>query len=140
MRRILSALAAAASTAILMTPASAWALDASTLNGRWDGSYSCGEKDTFLSLELSGDGDGKVTGSFLFHPFGEESGPEGSWLVAGEINQAGLMDLRGAGWIDQPEGFLMFDLSGVVQEDGVYPGTIDDAACTSFYVKKKSAP
>jgi hypothetical protein len=136
MRRILTALAVA-TTAVMLIPASAWAIDARFLNGRWDGSYTCNDQETFLSLELDGDREGNVTGSFRFGPFGDNPGAEGSYEITGEINQTWFLELRGSGWIDQPEGYRMVDLRGVVQQGGVYSGTVFDAACTSFYVKRR---
>ncbi len=138
MRRILTALSAAASAAALLAaPASAWAIDANFLDGQWNGSYTCNGQETFLRLELDGDREGNVTGSFQFHPFGDESGPEGAYEISGEINQTWYMELRGSGWIEQPEGFRMVDLHGVVQQGGVFSGTVFDAACSTFRVEHR---
>ena len=136
MRRRLATFAAAAVT-LLAAPATAWAIDANFLDGQWNGSYTCNGQETFLRLELDGDRDGNVTGSFQFHPFGEESGAEGSYEIEGTINLSWFMELRGVGWIDQPEGYRMVDLRGVVQTGGIFSGTVFDAACTTFYVKRR---
>ena len=128
---------AAAVVTLLAAPATAWAIDANFLDGQWNGSYTCSGRETFLRLELDGDRDGNVTGSFQFHPFGEESGAEGSYEIEGTINLSWFMELRGSGWIDQPEGYRMVDLRGVVQTGGIFSGTVFDAACTTFYVKRR---
>ncbi|GEM_PF-5978215 len=136
--RPLTALAAAASAVLLMTPVSAWAIDARFLDGMWTGSYTCNGQETFLQLELDGDRNGKVTGTFQFGPMTGQSGPEGAYDIEGTIEENWFMELFGTGWIQQPEGFRMVDLRGVVQEGGgVWSGSVVDAACTSFYVKRR---
>ena len=116
--RPLTALAAAASAVLLMTPVSAWAIDARFLDGMWTGSYTCNGQETFLQLELDGDRNGKVTGTFQFGPMTGQSGPEGAYDIEGTIEENWFMELFGTGWIQQPEGFRMVDLRGVVQEGG----------------------
>ena len=135
--RPLTALAAAASAVLLMTPVSAWAIDASFIDGLWTGSYTCNGQESYLQLRLDGDRDGHVTGTFQFGPMTGQSGPEGAYEIDGTINQTWFMELNGISWIQQPDGFRMVDLRGVVQHGGVWTGSVFDAACTTFYVKRQ---
>ena len=139
MRRTLSALAIASAVVFptLLAPAAAWAIDARFLNGAWSGTYTCNGQETYMRLDLEGDRNGNVSGTFQFAPVDGATGPYGAFNIDGEINEKWFMELRGGSWIDRPDGYRTVDLRGVVQTGGIFSGQVMDAACTTFYIRRK---
>lgn len=139
---------AATALALLVLPSTAGAVDASPLDGVWEGSYTCQQGRSFLRLTLDGSADGSVTGTFFFGSVSWNGGenldvPEGSFRVEGRLEEGWGLTLRGVSWIQQPPGYVMVDLVGGVKhdEDGLFlQGNVTGAAeCTTWEVARPGA-
>ena len=108
-----------------------------TLLGKWRGSYSCLQGHTGLLLTIE-DAVGDVfTGEFAFFPLAENPKvPKGRFAVAGIFNSAsGGVAVKGVYWIEQPNNYVMVDLSGTLSSDGrSIDGQVEFTGCTSFHV------
>jgi hypothetical protein len=111
--------------------------DASELTGTWRGKYMCGQGVTALVLELRGQEDGRVEGTFTFSATPENPGvPSGSYRVEGSLSPGMVLRLDGREWIQQPEDYVSVPLVGRV-ERGRYYGFVDAASCDTFTVSRE---
>lgn len=108
--------------------------------GKWSGSYVCGQGRTglMLSLRRTGRKDPKsvsVEGTFKFYPVAENPEvPEGAYRVKGYIQNNGLVFLSGSDWIQQPDGYRMVELLGMMTDDSQ---TIEGKICDHNFVLEK---
>jgi hypothetical protein len=115
-------------------PVPALNLDMSLLAGVWQGSYHCSQGETGLRLEISTNTDSTLTAKFIFYPISSNPGvPSGSFAMVGKYSETGIV-LRQDHWIDQPAGYTMVDLTGLISTKGdhTFSGTVEVAGCTSF--------
>jgi hypothetical protein len=143
MRLALTCLAATA--ALLVTPAAAG--DANVIDGVYTGAYICAQGTTFLELTVDSDQAGEVKAIFRFAS-GEWDGgqnltvPPGKFAMKGRFQYGGKMVLVGDYWIQQPAGYGMVNLDGVIQQrdDGklIYYGRVSGApSCSEFSVIRR---
>jgi hypothetical protein len=135
----------AAAAALLATPAAA--ADANAIDGIYTGAYICAQGTTFLELTVDSDQGGDVKAVFRFAS-GEWDGgrnltvPPGKFAMKGRFEYGGKMVLIGDYWIQQPTGYAMVNLDGVIQQqdDGklAYYGRVNGApSCTDFLVIRR---
>ena len=143
MRLALTCLAATA--ALVSMPAAA--MDANAIDGVYTGAYVCAQGPTFLELTVDSDQNGAVQAIFRFGS-GEWNGgqnltvPPGKFAMKGRFQYGGGMVLVGDHWIQQPSGYAMVNLDGVIQQrdDGklIYYGRVTGApSCTEFSVIRR---
>jgi opacity protein-like surface antigen len=126
----------AAAAALLATPVAA--ADANAIGA---------QGTTFLELTVDSDQGGDVKAVFRFAS-GEWDGgrnltvPPGRFAMKGRFEYGGKMVLIGDYWIQQPAGYAMVNLDGVIQQqdDGklAYHGRVNGApSCTEFFVIRR---
>ncbi len=123
-------LAPAAAVAALLIPAVAIAAD---IGGTWAGSYTCNQGLTGLTLTVDAPQDGAARGVFRFYQVDANPGvPDGCFAMSGTA-AGDHLDLRAAGWLYRPWGYITVDLSGAVSADGTtLSGSIYGPNCTTF--------
>ncbi|MDQ0464212.1 hypothetical protein QO010_001993 [Caulobacter ginsengisoli] len=134
--RLIPVLAALA----VLIPAAARADDATLVTGHWEGWYSCPQRETGLTLDLTGTAAGEVRGTLAFGPMGSEDIPKGRYEVVGSVTD-GVLTLRGERWLDQPADGAMIGLTaklGAEPLDG-FAGRISPAGCIGFLVGRRPA-
>ena len=112
--------------------------DASGVTGTWRGSYVCAQGLTALELELTGQADGRVEGTFAFSEHPDNPGvPSGSYRVHGRMSASGILTLRTGEWIVHPQDYFTVAMVGRVElaPDRFY-GFIDGAGCDTFLVER----
>lgn len=99
------------------------------LSGTWEGSYTCSQGPTGLTLNLSSLAD-SVTGTVAFHPLPGKTGPTGSYTVSGSYDKRKLV-LKSGEWIERPEGYSMVDIAidSMDEVKGVMAGKILFQGC-----------
>jgi hypothetical protein len=113
-----------------------------SLEGTWEGTYTCGQGETGLKLTI-----GKATASgkaadvtFDFFPTaGNSSVPTGSYEMGLEYSpSAGALMFTPVKWIQQPDGYEMVPLivQGTPGPDKM-TGKVMSDACTTFTVTRK---
>ena len=108
------------------------------LNGKWEGSYTCSQGFTRLTLQVVHNMDGHgLEAVFAF--YADDSNPEvptGRYTMIGSYEPAsGNVDLNELEWIEQPGGYVMVSLDGFINDEGTsITGTVDNSGCTEFTV------
>jgi len=89
--------------------------DATRLTGSWEGTYTCGQSPTGVSLSMSGTDTGQVTAVLDFHatPENPQLAP-GRYTMSGNFSPNGTLVLRPDGWVTRPAGSRMVGLNGKV--------------------------
>jgi hypothetical protein len=109
------------------------------LVGNWEGSYTCGQGETGLKLEIEQpDATGSAETTFTFFPLAT-NGTAASGSYAMRLGSSGgQLKFTSDHWIDQPQGYSMVDLlvQGTPSKDRI-SGTVVDPACTTFTVTRK---
>ena len=116
MRLLLVLAALSTASALQAQPLPAWLrADATPLTSTWVGIYDCSQGETALALDLTGDADGGVKGSFRFGPTdGNPDVPEGSYRVTGAHYVDGRFSLLGERWENRPPDYVMVDVEGAI--------------------------
>jgi hypothetical protein len=128
---------------VLLAPAAAFAADATGLTGHWVGGYECAQGKMGLVLDLVGQPDGTVTGTFAFAPT-KGSGPmaaTGSYALKGSVSNSGLFSLNPDSWITRPAGYEMVGMLGFLGFDGLdrvggFSGEMKSAGCGKYRVER----
>src|SRR5690348_12610923 len=80
--------------------------DATTLSGKWSGSYTCSQGLTGLTVVMRGSATGQVDALFEFYPLPQNPRvPSGKYNMKGSYSK-GALALSGSSWIIQPGGFM----------------------------------
>ena len=100
--------------------------DATRLTGDWEGTYTCDQGLTGVTLSMTGTATGQVTGVLDFHSVPENPQlPNGRYTMQGSFTVQGDLVLTPQAWVTQPNGFRMVGLNGNVDILTVaYSGTI----------------
>lgn len=94
--------------------------NAAVTSGSWTGRYSCGERSLGMSLSLTRATGDSLSGMLEFYPLATDaSQPRGSFAVAGRVDPAGLIALKGVKWLDQPPQWTMLTLFGAQTRNGL---------------------
>jgi hypothetical protein len=110
--------------------------DASGVTGTWRGWYVCGQGLTSVEMELRGEENGRVEGTFVFsaHPENPDV-PGGSYRVHGTLTSGLVLRLEGGEWMERPEGYYTVPLVGRMElERARYYGFVDFLGCETFSV------
>lgn len=112
---------------------------ASLLDGQWTGTYQCGQGTTALQLVIAGP-DSALFAVFHFQPTGANaSAQEGVFTMTGDATIP-TFSLTQQAWQQQPPGYQMVDLVGVLSKDHTsLLGTVYGAGCTTFSLKRASS-
>lgn len=100
----------------------------------WEGRYLCPQGVTGLTLELSGGSGAEVAAVFHFYALPENpTVPTGSYTLRGVVRGDGTIDLLPERWIEQPYGYVMVGMTGVLDRvSGVMRGRIAAPECDGF--------
>jgi hypothetical protein len=105
------------------------------ITGQWRGKYVCGQGITSLELSVGVTASGSLAATFTFGPLPENpTVPRGSYAMTG-VWQASKREalLRGVKWMKLPDGYMMVDLHGKVDQGGDrYSGIIPFTGCSWF--------
>lgn len=112
------------------------------LVGDWEGTYSCGQGLTNLSLSISRTQPTSfdVNATFKFSANSSNpSVPSGSFRMTGTyLPEANKITLKAADWISQPSGYSTVDLVGSLSEGrNKLSGNVIFTGCTTFDLVKK---
>ena len=112
-----------------------------SIAGTWEGTYDCVQGKTGLTLTIGGGApnDG-LNGNFRFYPVpGNARAASGDYEVAISFDPQTLrVGVRGTRWVNQPEGYIFANLSGVVQGRQLI-GTVDTEGCGAFELTRKGS-
>ncbi len=86
---------------------------------------------------MEGSPSGQVSAVFSFYPLADDPAiGSGSYRMEGTFEVGGRLSFRGTEWIEQPAGYEMIHLDGVVgPADATYSGTIP--SCGTFHLTKE---
>jgi hypothetical protein len=116
-----------------------------SLNGNWDGSYTCAQGVTGVTLIIDRQVNDKISG--YFHFYAQKDNPqvlEGCYRVQGQINTPNLVKIEAEKWISRPVGYVMIGLEGEFSPDNntinghIVAPYILGASCTNFYISKRN--
>jgi hypothetical protein len=112
---------------------------ATALSGKWNGTYTCVQGLTGLTLTMSGNWLGNVEGTFEFYPTPQNPRvPAGKYNMKGTYSK-GTLVLSGQSWVDRPKSYMMVGLNGRVAstpEGQVFSGTVPECR-EPFHLKKE---
>lgn len=118
-------------------PAHAQPADATSLSGRWSGTYECIQGVTALELTLRGNAHGIVHGTFAFAPTPQN--PEvltGRYPVLGRLTGTSLV-LRPIDVTEMPGSYVPVGIQATVAQDGVrMAGWIEGPSCGAIFVER----
>jgi hypothetical protein len=97
------------------------------LTGNWQGTYTCAQGKTGLTVTIDRQDGSMFSGVFQFYPVRENiTVPEGCFTVSGRIRSSGPLDITGAKWIKRPAGYITVNLHGRVGHGGTnMSGTVE---------------
>ncbi len=132
-----AALAAAAVLTLITAPVAAQD-SAAALVGTWRGSYTCFQGLTALELVVERAGD-HIDARFIFSAHPNNPGvPSGSFRMAGTVDaKSRRVVLEPREWIDEPPGYVMVGLVGMLTVDGQrMSGRVQAEGCTVFTLSR----
>lgn len=107
----------------------------SPVTGLWEGTYSCAQGVTGLTLTLVELDNGSINGVFNFYPVTQNpSASAGTFTVNATLNDNRLV-VRPGNWVQQPSGYVMVGLDGTVSGNS-YVGSVDGPGCSNFSLKR----
>lgn len=108
------------------------------LRGVWDGTYTCNQGLTAVTLIIEPDGE-HWSGLFSFGPDKRNKDvPEGLYELD-VTDDGGEISFIGGDWVTQPEGYVIVDLHGRMSDDlTVISGQVDFEGCDSFEVTRRT--
>ncbi len=108
------------------------------LRGVWDGTYTCNQGLTAVTLIVEPDGE-QWSGLFSFGPDKRNKDvPEGLYELT-ITDQSGDISFIGGDWVTQPEGYVTVDLHGRMSDDmTTISGQVDFDGCQSFEVTRRT--
>lgn len=118
---------------------------------RFVGTYTCRQGSTEMTLLIDevghGDDDVTVDARFEFHfdtpePDDDATAVDGSYRMRGKLDtKARRLVLKPDAWIDEPQGWSMVGIRGVLGKNGdSYSGTVEGPGCTVFDTKLQGGP
>ncbi|TDC81710.1 hypothetical protein [Actinomadura sp. 7K507] len=122
----------------LSTPSRPSSLTSGSVNGSWEGTYTCNQGLTRMRLTLVQRSTGRVTGIFRFSP--DSSNPSalsGSFMVTGTVTGSSLI-LRGDRWISRPGDYEMVSLSARLSSSNPdqLQGRVTSSGCSTFSIQR----
>ena len=122
--------------AALAQPADPPALAA--LAGSWQGSYTCAQGLTGLTLQVGAEKAGAAPVMLSFYPVpANPAVPRGSATFRGTLS-GGTVRLTPVAWAVQPAGYEFTDFAGPLPKAGgsVFSGTVNGSECTTFSLRR----
>lgn len=116
---------------------------------RFAGTYTCRQGATHVTLTIDDVGQGEeemtVEARFEFafdEPGDLEDEVLGAYKMRGKYEtKTRRLVLKPDAWIDEPQGWSMVGVRGVLGKAGdTYSGTVDGPGCTVFDTKRESGP
>jgi serine/threonine protein kinase len=100
----------------------------------WSGTYVCAQGSTSLLLHILGADHAHVEARFEFDYLPKSI--HGEFRSRGDYDPTKRgIDLVPSAWLDQPRGYVMVGMRGLVSADGrTFSGTIQGPSCTTFSV------
>jgi hypothetical protein len=129
-----AALAPPSTAPVVSTPN----VKASEFVGTWTGTYTCTQGVTGLRLVIRKAGSEHLKAIFNFYPVPSNQGvPSGSFAMRGSYSSKGVV-LRQKYWINQPQGYVMVNLSAPLPVSNTMNGTVvaNGSDCTTFSVHR----
>lgn len=111
----------------------------SDLRGHWEGTYTCGQGESGLKLDIdSPDATGTANVTFTFFPTsGNQAAASGSYVMRLTAT-SGQFKFTQDHWVQQPAGYVMVDLFvPAVSDPNTLTGTVNGPSCTVFSVTRK---
>ncbi len=111
------------------------------LIGNWDGSYTCAQGITGLTLVIDRQEDTEISGYYHFYSLKDNPQVlEGCYHVQGQISALNHVKIKAEKWIFRPAGYIMVGLEGefnstkkTINGDIVAPSILG-ASCTNFTI------
>lgn len=116
------------------------------LNGTWEGSYTCSQGLTTLTLVIEAESTTNIDAVFLFSEHPRNLGvPSGRFRMIGNLEVfdspdiPDLLTLEGTTWLNRPSGYSTVNLTGdVSSSERRITGNVTGANnCTTFDVVKR---
>lgn len=110
---------------------------AKAFEGKWIGSYICGQGSTGLTLSISTTLTG-MSATFEFYPTKENPAVEsGSFTMTGQFREDGAFSLQPGAWIKRPSGYNTVELRGRMNgRMNQLAGDVVLGGCQTFSVNK----
>lgn len=116
-------------------------ITARSFAGTWNGTYTCAQGLTGLTLDIDRASPATVTAVFQFHAIADNPDlPSGSFIMHGVVGKDERLTLHAVEWISRPDHWVTVDLAGTLSADGqqftgkiLGPGT----SCTSFSLQRQ---
>lgn len=117
-------------------PAHAQPADASALSGTWTGTYECPQGTTALELELRGNANGIIRGTFSFSPTAEDpDAASGTYPLLGRLTGTSLV-LRPIDVQHMPPGYAPVGILGTLDTPRRMSGWIEGPGCGALDVTR----
>lgn len=113
------------------------------VGGTWQGTYTCNQGNTALTLTISPVDKERVSALFAFEAAPDNPGvPSGCFEMTGRFDaRSGSLHLEPSHWVRRPGGYIMVGLDGQVRGNGSQlAGTVDGPGCTTFRLARRSLP
>ena len=124
-------------TAALLLPQ---AVTAAEISGTWQGSYTCNQGLTGLTLTIAPSKDGSARGVFRFYQVDENPGVADGCFAMNGSAFGSHVQLQAGNWLYRPRGYVTVDLEGMVSPNGTgLTGSIFGPNCTTFTLHHVSA-
>ena len=109
------------------------------IGGTWQGSYTCNQGLTGLTLTIAPLKDGSARGVFRFYHVNENPGvPDGCFAMSGTVT-GDQIQLQAQTWLYRPSDYVMVDLAGTLTPDATaLSGSIFGPNCTTFMLRRVS--
>jgi hypothetical protein len=118
---------------------SAGRFDLASLEGVWEGDYTCGQGKTGLRLEIGAVEGDTLSTTFTFSPLAKNpTAASGSFSMIG-TETGGKLVFKQDKWMNQPDGYSMVDLEvSDPPQGGTLSGVVIGGSCSDFSVHKTS--
>jgi len=113
---------------------------ATGVDGLWQGTYTCRQGLTGMTMNIGPAGTGKLKATFEFYAVPSNPGvPTGSAAMTGTVSGT-KMTMRWQKWLVQPPSYVAVGFSGSVRDAGAtLSGTITASGCSTFHLTRVKA-
>lgn len=108
-----------------------------SLVGSWQGTYTCSQGLTGMTLKVAPEKAGAVPVMFSFYPVPSNPAvPHGSATLRGTLSGT-TVRITPVAWVVQPPGYVLETLVGAIPRSGdVFTGTVSGTGCTTFSLRR----
>ena len=116
--------------AVILIPSIGLAAD---LGGIWQGTYTCNQGLTGLTLVITAPDQASIRAVFRFNQVDENPGvPDGCFTMSGTVRGNSVV-LHAVNWLYRPRRYVMVDIVGAMSADATtLTGSIFGPNCTTF--------